>query len=75
QVEYSPPPREIDRFDELVLEIEQRKQFLEQMTSLGKRKEYQQVISNEISDKIREMEHIDRQRSKALEKRLKEQQQ
>ncbi|CAF2805572.1 unnamed protein product [Rotaria sp. Silwood2] len=68
----TPPPRELDRFDELVLEIEERKQFLDQMTTLGKRKEYQQVISNEIADKIREMEQIDRQRSKALEKRLKE---
>ncbi|CAF1358291.1 unnamed protein product [Rotaria sordida] len=73
-VECSTPTREIDRFDELVLEIEQRKQFLDQMTLLGKRKEYQQVISNEISDKIREMEQIDRQRSKALEKRLNEHQ-
>ncbi|CAF1142209.1 unnamed protein product [Adineta steineri] len=61
---------EIDRFDELVLEIEERKEFLEQMILLGKRKEYQEIISNEIADKIREMEQIDRQRSKALEKRL-----
>ncbi|CAF1088714.1 unnamed protein product [Adineta ricciae] len=62
--------REIDRFDELVLEIEERKEFLEHMTALGKRREYQEVISNEIADKIREMEQIDRQRSKALEQRL-----
>ena len=34
----------------MVLEIEERKQFLEQMTTLGKRKEYQQLISNEIAD-------------------------
>jgi len=34
----------------VVLEIEERKEFLEQMTALGKRKEYQQVISNEIAD-------------------------
>jgi hypothetical protein len=34
----------------VVLEVEQRKHFLDQMTSLGKRKEYQQVISNEIAD-------------------------
>ncbi len=34
----------------MVLEVEQRKNFLDQMTSLGKRKEYQQVISNEIAD-------------------------
>jgi hypothetical protein len=34
----------------VVLEIEERKHFLDQMTLLGKRKEYQQVISNEIAD-------------------------
>jgi hypothetical protein len=34
----------------VVLEIEERKQFLEQMTALGKRREYKQVISNEIAD-------------------------
>ncbi len=34
----------------MVLEIEERKHFLDQMTLLGKRKEYQQVISNEIGD-------------------------
>jgi hypothetical protein len=41
------------RFDGIilvVLEIDERKQFLDQMTALGKRKEYQQVISNEIAD-------------------------
>ena len=32
------------------MEVEQRKKFLDQMTLLGKRKEYQQVISNEIAD-------------------------
>lgn len=64
------------------------------MTALGKRREYQQLIKNEIADvcssknvdvfsfhcfrfvqKIREMEQIDRQRSKALEQRLKREQQ
>lgn len=69
----SPPPhRALDRFDELVEEVEERKQFLEQMTALGKRKEYQQMIANEIADKVREMELIDRQRSKTLEKHLNE---
>jgi hypothetical protein len=34
----------------VVLEIEERKQFLDQMTALGKKREYQQVISNEIAD-------------------------
>lgn len=41
---------EIVKNNLVVLEIEQRKQFIDQMNSLGKRKEYQQVISNEISD-------------------------
>ena len=36
--------------DLVLLEIEERKQFLEQMTSLGKRKEYKQMISNEIAE-------------------------
>jgi hypothetical protein len=34
----------------VVLEVEQRKTFLNQMTLLGKRKEYQEVILNQISD-------------------------
>jgi hypothetical protein len=34
----------------VVLEIEERKEFLNQMTVLGKRKEYQEIISNEIAD-------------------------
>ena len=34
----------------VVLEIEERKQFLDQMAAIGKRKDYQQVISNEIAE-------------------------
>jgi hypothetical protein len=34
----------------VVLEIEQRKEFLDHMTTVGKRKEYHQFISNEIAD-------------------------
>ncbi len=34
----------------MILEIEERKQFLDQMTVLGKKREYQQIISNEIAD-------------------------
>lgn len=34
----------------VVQEVEERKQFLDQMTALGKRREYQQVITNEIAD-------------------------
>jgi hypothetical protein len=39
----------------VVLEIEERKQFLDQMTALGKGREYKQVISNEIAD-VRRMQ-------------------
>ncbi len=34
----------------MVLEVEERKHFLDQMTLLGKRKDYEQVILNEIAD-------------------------
>ena len=34
----------------VVLEVEERQQFLEQMTICGKRREYQPVIANEIAD-------------------------
>ena len=45
------PSSQIGRDSILVVEeIEERKQFLEQMTAIGKRREYQHVISNEIAD-------------------------
>ena len=34
----------------VILEVEQRKHFLDQMTALGKRKEYHELITNEIAD-------------------------
>lgn len=34
----------------MVQEIEERKRFLDEMTALGKRREYQQLIKNEIAD-------------------------
>jgi len=34
----------------VVDEVEQRKKFLDQMTALGKRKDYQEVIMIEIAD-------------------------
>jgi hypothetical protein len=37
------------------------------MTALGKRKEYANIIMTEISQKIREMELIDKGRIKELE--------
>lgn len=71
-VETPPNKGKIDRFDELLFEIDERREFLRQMTELGKRREYQQMIEQEIGDKIREMETIDRQRSKVLNEYLNE---
>ena len=34
----------------VVLEVEERRQFLDQMTSIGKGREYKQLITNEIAD-------------------------
>jgi len=59
-----PPEEERDRFTELVDEIEERKNFLSKMTALGKGKEYQTLIQTEISQRIREMEEIDRQKTR-----------
>ncbi|RNA12546.1 UPF0193 EVG1-like [Brachionus plicatilis] len=58
---------EKDRFDELQEEIQERAEFLDAMTKLGKRKQYQAIIMTEISQKIREMELLDKSRSKELE--------
>ena len=57
---------EIDRFDELVKEIEERKQFLSQMADVGQDKKYRTVIETEISQKLREMEVIDKKRSNQI---------
>ncbi|XP_025111674.1 UPF0193 protein EVG1 homolog [Pomacea canaliculata] len=66
----SPPP-EPDRFDELQQEIEERQKFLSEMESLGRGEKYRNIIATEISQKIREMEIIDKKRSKELEDILK----
>ncbi|EDO36841.1 predicted protein [Nematostella vectensis] len=64
---------EVDRFDEVLQEIEERKQFLEEMESLGQGKKYRTVINTEISQKIRELELIDKKRSQELDVAIKEQ--
>jgi len=62
----SPVPDEEnrDRSQELVDEIHERKQFLDKMTALGKGKNYKTLIETEISQRIREMEEIDRERTR-----------
>ncbi|XP_035615670.2 LOW QUALITY PROTEIN: UPF0193 protein EVG1 [Oncorhynchus keta] len=55
------PEEERDRFQEVLDEIEERKEFLEEMTALGKGKQYR-IINTEISQKIHELEVIDKAR-------------
>ncbi|XP_063165124.1 UPF0193 protein EVG1 [Candoia aspera] len=57
---------EVDRFDELVNEIQDRQNFLSEMEALGQSKVYQGIIHTEISQKLREMEVIDKERTAEL---------
>ncbi|XP_062839036.1 UPF0193 protein EVG1 isoform X2 [Anolis carolinensis] len=57
---------ELDRFDELVNEIQDRQKFLAEMEGLGQGKLYHGMILTEISQKLHEMELIDKQRSTEL---------
>jgi len=59
-----PPEEERDRFAELADEIHERKEFLDKMIALGKGKDYKTLIQTEISQRIREMEEIDVQRTR-----------
>lgn len=76
-VPHVPPPQtgeddkeERDRFDELVAEIQERWDFLEEMEALGRGKQHFNIINTEISQKLREMEIIDKQRSSELREAL-----
>ncbi|XP_060245053.1 UPF0193 protein EVG1 isoform X2 [Meriones unguiculatus] len=54
----------------MVKEIQDRKEFLTAMESLGRGKQYRGIVLAEISQKRREMEDIDRKRSEELRKAL-----
>ncbi|XP_026215214.1 UPF0193 protein EVG1 isoform X2 [Anabas testudineus] len=54
---------ERDRYQEVLDEIEERRQFLADMASLGQEKKYINIINTEISQKIRELETLDKARS------------
>ncbi|KAM3865382.1 UPF0193 protein EVG1 [Diretmus argenteus] len=55
--------QEKDRFQEVLDEIEDRRQFLADMTALGQGKNYYSLINTEISQKIQELKVIDKARS------------
>uniref|UniRef100_UPI0037E714E7 UPF0193 protein EVG1 n=1 Tax=Semicossyphus pulcher TaxID=241346 RepID=UPI0037E714E7 len=56
-------PEERDQYQEVLHEIEERKQFLADMVSLGQEKQYINIINTEISQRIRELEVLDKARS------------
>ncbi|XP_064310801.1 UPF0193 protein EVG1 [Phalacrocorax carbo] len=57
---------EPDRFEELMNEVQERKEFLAEMEALGQGKKYQRIVLTEISQKMREMEIIDKKRSEEI---------
>ncbi|XP_014112065.1 PREDICTED: UPF0193 protein EVG1 isoform X5 [Pseudopodoces humilis] len=55
-----------DQFEELMNEIQERREFLAEMEALGQGKKYQGIILTEISQKLHEMEIIDKKRSEEM---------
>ncbi|KAI1886736.1 hypothetical protein AGOR_G00198880 [Albula goreensis] len=55
-------PEDRDRFEEVVDEIKDRMDFLDEMSALGRRDHYRNIIHTEISQKIRELELINKTR-------------
>ncbi|XP_075946740.1 UPF0193 protein EVG1 isoform X2 [Anarhichas minor] len=52
----------LDRYQEVLDEIEERRQFLADMSSLGEEKQYTNIINSEISQLIRELKLLDEAR-------------
>jgi len=67
QVRLESPEPEPDRFDELQSEVRERQDFLKEMEQMGKGGEYRGMIAAEISQKVREMELIDKKRTAELQ--------
>ncbi|NXI41775.1 EVG1 protein, partial [Galbula dea] len=61
---------ELDRFEELVNEIQERREFLADMEALGQGKKYRNIVLTEISQKMHEMEIIDKKRSVEMRERM-----
>ncbi|NWX16347.1 EVG1 protein, partial [Aegotheles bennettii] len=61
---------EPDRFEELVNEVQERREFLEEMEALGQGKKYRSIVLTEISQKMREMEIIDKKRSEEMRENM-----
>uniref|UniRef100_H3BXV0 Uncharacterized protein n=1 Tax=Tetraodon nigroviridis TaxID=99883 RepID=H3BXV0_TETNG len=59
---HDPGPEERDRFQEVLGEIEERREFLADMASLGQGHKYSTIINTEISQKVHELEMLDKRR-------------
>ncbi|NXH84985.1 EVG1 protein, partial [Edolisoma coerulescens] len=59
---------EPNRFEELMNEIQERREFLAEMEALGQGRKYQGIVLTEISQKLHEMEIIDKERSEEMRK-------
>lgn len=60
----------IELFLIVVQEVDERVQFLKDMEVLGQAHKYYPIIRQEIAAKVREMERIDKERCKELEKNI-----
>lgn len=60
-------PEEMDPFQKILDEIEERRQFLEDMASLGQEQQYVNIINTEISQRIRELELMNKSSSLTTE--------
>ncbi|NXM45831.1 EVG1 protein, partial [Gymnorhina tibicen] len=61
---------EPDRFEELMNEIQERREFLAEMEALGQGRKYEGIVLTEISQKLHEMEIIDKKRSEEMRKSM-----
>lgn len=57
-----PEVKERDRYQEVLDEIEERRQFLADMASLGQDEQYIYIINSEISQRLRELAVLDKAR-------------
>ncbi|XP_069561043.1 UPF0193 protein EVG1 isoform X2 [Brachyistius frenatus] len=55
-------PEEKDRYQEVLNEIKERRQFLDDMASLGQEWQYVEIINAQITQKMRELEVLENQR-------------
>ncbi|XP_034543112.1 UPF0193 protein EVG1 [Notolabrus celidotus] len=58
---------EKDRFEEVLDEIEERREFLEHMASLGQEKPYINLINTEISQRIQELKVLEKAQSPEMD--------